>query len=150
FEAIGDAVIVYDAGGQVLRANAAAHALIRHLDQPGFGSLPVTERAALSRPRDEADQPMALDAVPAARVLSGERSIGTAAVDVLAQMPAGHDVFLNVTGAPIRDAAGRIVGGVTVSRDVAERRRLERRTHDALDALLAMAQTLVQLPGGGA
>ncbi|HZS88192.1 MAG TPA: PAS domain S-box protein [Chloroflexota bacterium] len=35
FEAIGDAVIVYDAEGQVLRANAAAHALNRRLDQPG-------------------------------------------------------------------------------------------------------------------
>jgi PAS domain S-box-containing protein len=150
FEAIGDAVIVYDAEGHVLRANAAAHALIRPLGQPGYGALPVAERAALARPRDEAGRPVAPDAVPAARVLRGERFIGAAAVDVLTQMPEGREVLLNVTGAPMRDVGGQIVGGVTVSRDVAERRQLERRTHDALDALLAMARTLVQPPDGHA
>jgi PAS domain S-box-containing protein len=148
FEAIGDAVIVYDAEGHVLRANAAAHALFRPLGQPGYGALPVAERAALARPRDEAGRPVAPDAVPAARVLRGERFIGAAAVDVLTQMPEGREVLLNVTGAPMRDVGGQIVGGVTVSRDVAERRQLERRTHDALDALLAMARTLVQPPDG--
>jgi PAS domain S-box-containing protein len=48
------------------------------------------------------------------------------------------------TGAPIRDADGRIIGGVTAMLDITEMRRLERRTREAFRALVAMAGALVQ------
>jgi signal transduction histidine kinase len=79
-------------------------------------------------------------------VLRGEVLTGEDAVDTLVRRPDGRDVLLSVSGAPIRDAEGRIVGGVIVDRDVTERRRLERRTREALDALLEMAQAVVQVP----
>src|SRR5574337_70647 len=50
---------------------------------------------------------------------------------------------LSVSGAPVRDSTGHISGAVTVFRDVTERRQLERRVQESLDALLAMAETLV-------
>ncbi len=46
----------------------------------------------------------------------------------------------------MRDAGGQIIGAVVIVRDVTERRRLEHQTHEALDALLAMAEALVQAP----
>ncbi|HEX8036517.1 MAG TPA: PAS domain-containing sensor histidine kinase, partial [Ktedonobacterales bacterium] len=55
----------------------------------------------------------------------------------------GRDLQVNISGAPLRDETGAIVGAIAVSRDVTERRLLERRTQEALDALLAMARELV-------
>ncbi len=76
-------------------------------------------------------------------MLRGDVFTGPQAMDLLISTLLGRDVRVNVSGAPVRDASGAIAGGVLVLRDVTERRTLERRTHEALDALLAMAQTLV-------
>lgn len=46
--------------------------------------------------------------------------------------------------APLRDESGAIVGGMSVLVDITERKQLERRTQDALDALLRMAEALVR------
>jgi signal transduction histidine kinase len=48
------------------------------------------------------------------------------------------------SNAPLRDASGAIIGGMSVIVDISERKRLERRTHDILEALLAMAEALVR------
>lgn len=142
FEAIGDAVFVYDTTGQVRRANASARAL----NQPDYRDQPLAARIRQAIPRDVRGHRMAKKEIPVFRALRGERFLGSEAIDSLVRMPDGREVLFNVTGAPIRDGQGRIVGGVIVNRDVTERRRLEQRTHQALDALLAMARTLVQSP----
>src|SRR5262249_29404764 len=74
---------------------------------------------------------------------------GANAMEVVMRRPDGPDIQFSVTGSPIRDAQGNITGGVLISRDVTERRRLERRTHEALEGLLSMAESLVQLPEQG-
>jgi signal transduction histidine kinase len=48
--------------------------------------------------------------------------------------------------APIYDHTGLLLGGVAAMLDITERKQLERRTHDALEALLSMAQVIVQGP----
>ncbi len=48
--------------------------------------------------------------------------------------------------APIRSESGTIVGAVVAELDITEHRRLERRTREALNALLCMAESLVALP----
>jgi signal transduction histidine kinase len=67
-------------------------------------------------------------------------------VDVLVRALDGRDVLMGVTGAPLYDDQGSLTGGICVCRDMTERRRLERRTHQALDALLAMAEAMVRVP----
>jgi PAS domain S-box-containing protein len=47
---------------------------------------------------------------------------------------------------PMRDGQGRIVGALGMFTDITEQRLLERRTHEALDALLAIAESLVTVP----
>ena len=92
---------------------------------------------------DEHGEPFTRETSPLARMLCGEVLNGENSVDVIRRQPDGRDVYLNIEGVPMRDADGRIIGAVAVARDVSERRRLERRTREALDALLEMAQTLV-------
>ncbi len=59
------------------------------------------------------------------RVLRGERLSGTHTIDLLNHTYKGEDIIVNVSGAPIRDAAGQIVGGVVVFRDVTRQSKLE-------------------------
>ena len=47
------------------------------------------------------------------------------------------------SAAPIRDATNAIIGGVVAARDITDQRALSKQTHNALDALLAIAEALV-------
>ena len=144
FEAIADPIMVYDRDGQLVQANPAAHTLNQRIDQAGYTDRQYDERVRLSLPRDSTGRPLEPAELPTARVLRGERFIGADAVDLIMRRLDGRDVLINISGAPIRDTQGQIQGAVVVSRDVTAQRDLERRTHQALDALLQMAQSLLQ------
>lgn len=139
FEAITDLVIVFDAAGHVQRINQATHDFMgRHATlAAGRQELGLT---------DAQGQPFPPDQWASTRVLRGETLTGDRAVDMLARTDTGREMLFSVSGAPVRDSQGRITGGVIVLRDVTERRRLERRTQEALQALLQMAETLVSPP----
>lgn len=147
FESMSDGVVVYNKKGQVLHTNAAAHHIF------GLGALPPQDEAYLRQElllqaaqRDEHGQLFPEKRRPLARVLTGEFLTGTRASDVLVQTPDARQVVLNMSGAPIRSEAGAIEWALLIYRDVTERRRLEQRTSEALSALLAMAEVLIQFP----
>ncbi len=146
FDTMADGVVVYDQAARILEKNAAAHALLGTDRYPEVLDLPVQERVAAYAPRDERDQPMSWQQWPALRVLRGEVLRGQAAVDLQVRALDGREIAVRVSGAPMRDAGGQIVGAVCVLRDVTEHQRLEQRTHAALQALLAMAEALVRIP----
>lgn len=146
FEAMTDGVIIFDGAGRLVRMNRAAADLLG-ITTPRAYSLPTgSGRISRSGVRDEVGRPLARDGWPISRVLRGEVLTGADAVDVRVPAVDGGEMQLSVTGAPFRDRAGQIDGAICVFRDVTERRQLERRTKDALDAVLAMAVTLVELP----
>ena len=147
FESMSDGVVVYNKQGQVLHTNAAAHHIF------GLGALPPQDEAHLRQElllqaaqRNEQGQLLPEKRRPLARVLTGEFLTGTRASDVLVQTPDARQVVLNMSGAPIRSEAGAIERAVLIYRDVTERRWLEQRTSEALRALLAMAEVLIQFP----
>ncbi len=142
FEAMTDAVLVFDNQGRILQRNAADRQLFTFATEPRT----LAERWPLVNIRDEHGQPLVQDHRPSPRVLRGELLKDSLMADQIISTTSGEDLFINVTGAPMRDAEGHIVGGVVVLRDVTERHRLERRTHEALQTLLAMAEALVQAP----
>jgi PAS domain S-box-containing protein len=145
-EAITDGVFVYDAEGHIQQINQAARAFLeRYLFDDGI-LLPLEQRVATLQARDEFGQELSPEQFPAARVLRGEVLNGANSPDMVLPITEGGSLQLNMSGGPIRDASGQQLGAVLVARDVTERRRLERRTQEALEAMLLMAQALVQMP----
>jgi PAS domain S-box-containing protein len=137
FEAMADGVVVYDAAGHIVKKNRAAHALFGTQPQSEVLALPVQERVACYAPRDERGQPLPWQQWPVLRALRGEVLMGQDAMDLRVRSLHGHDRQLNVSGAPLRSAAGDIVGAVCVFRDVTDQRT-------EAEARLHLLQTIVQ------
>jgi len=146
FETLVDGVFVSDQQGHIIRHNSAGRTLLG-LDQiPHFASLSLAERMAQFALRDAQGRPLTVEQAPTSRNLRGEVLTGEAAQEVWMQALDGRKVLLSITGAPTRNRQGQITGAVWLARDVTGRRRLELYTQEALDALLAMAEALVQGP----
>ena len=146
FEAMADAVVVYDDRGQMLRTNAVARGLFALDTKSKFSLRLRREHRPTMVMLDERGQPLFTGLSPLSRILRGEVLTSANAMDMMLRAQDGNEVLLNVTGAPVYNFEGNQIGAICVYRDVTERRRLERRTQDALNALLAMAEALVQIP----
>ncbi|TMC86009.1 MAG: PAS domain S-box protein, partial [Chloroflexi bacterium] len=140
FEAMTDSIFVFDRAGQILRMNAAARELLALDAQP--------EHHYNFVPYDENGQPLPEEQWPLYRVLHGETLTSANAMDIRMLSSDGQELQLNISGAPMRNKEGSLIGAVCICRDVTERRQLEKRTQDTLNALLAMAETLVLTPDG--
>ncbi|HEU5440019.1 MAG TPA: PAS domain-containing sensor histidine kinase [Ktedonobacterales bacterium] len=126
-EALADAVIVYDAVGRVVGGNPAAVDLIG-LDLPGRRkalAAPIGEREAGAELLTLQGEPLPRDEWPAVRVLRGEALTGEHTVDLLTHTVAGQERILNVSGAPLLDSGGEMVGAVCAARDITARKQLE-------------------------
>lgn len=150
FNAITDAVFIFDARGAVRRTNRAADEIVSHTGYGSLRALAVADREATGVVRDEYDQPLTALTSPVQRLLRGESLTDADAADLLLHRDDGRAVRVSMTGAPIRSARGKVVGAVAIARDVTERRERDSRTHAALDALLNMAESLVHGPAEAA
>lgn len=146
FAAMTDGVFVYDQVGNVLQINAAVRELLALDLLPDYATLLPQQRLGLLDTRDAQGNTFAKGMEPMMRILRGEVLNGGTATDATIRALDGRHVQINVSGAPLRDPHGQIVGGVMVMRDVTDRRHLEERTQTALAGLLTMAQALVQFP----
>ncbi len=147
FEAITDMVLLYDKDGNVLYVNPAARDLYGDETRPEYYARAANERLSRYTVRNEQGQGLPREQWPVSRLLHGEVLQSENAVDVIIIGPNGNDLQLSVTGAPVLDPTGHILGTVMICHNVTERRQLERRTQEALEALLVMAEALVQVRG---
>ncbi|HEU5369854.1 MAG TPA: PAS domain S-box protein, partial [Ktedonobacterales bacterium] len=145
FESIADGVIVVDHQGRMLHMNQTTRTLLGIEQDPTGLTMPELEDRWGFSARNLQGQLFTHAERPLNRYLQGEVLTRQRSVDLIVQTRDGCQTQLNNTGAPIRDAAGQIIGAVEVFRDVTEQRRLEQHTRDTLDALLAMAEALVQV-----
>jgi PAS domain S-box-containing protein len=145
-EAITDGVYVYDAEGRVRQINSAARDFLKSFAPGDDLSQPLQERAAQVVAYDEQGHQFSSEEFPSIRVLRGETLSGASSVDMVLPTLDGGALQLSLSGAPIKDARGHQMGAVVVARDVTERRRLERRAQEVLEALLLMARALVEVP----
>ncbi len=144
FDAMGDAVLLYDADRRLIKHNVAVVQMFGFDDDPDFATRSIDQRYAESTIQDMSGQAVPLDQLPQVRALRGETLVGNNALDLrMRHSRDGHMLDVNVTAAPVRDVSGQVIGSVSILRDVTERRRLEQHAHEALSALLEMAQVLV-------
>jgi PAS domain S-box-containing protein len=140
FFSMRDAVLVYDQGSMLRRTNRAGIGLFGS-DPTGMSSVEIFRRFNVRHPDG---RPIVMETRPSARALQG------AAVQDEPYIFTGADgrtVSVAVSSTPLRDG-DRVVGAVTIMRDVTERERLlaemQRRAAE-LDAMFASMSEAVLL-----
>jgi signal transduction histidine kinase len=138
FGVIPDAVRVFDADGNVVRANAQA---MRDCELGPSATL--RDLIACEQPCTLADEPIDLDSHPTLRALRGER-VRSEMLRVHRARAQGGPRVIEVSANPLHDDVGGIRGAVTVERDVTDRLALLRELEDKkrqVDQLYARAST---------
>src|SRR5690242_20724376 len=125
FESLADGLLVYDADGHIIRMNGALRRLLALDRDPVYDERPAVERMALVHLRDASGRPLTFEEWSVTRILRGETLTDAAMVSMIVRALDGRDIHMSVSGAPIRDAAGNVIGGIQIMRDVTERRRHE-------------------------
>lgn len=154
FSSVADGLFVYDAEGRITECNPAAASLLEAIAPEEWRNLSVYDRGRriAGGIRDAAGQRLPEEQWPETRITHGESLSGQSSVDIRVRRLNGQDAILNVSGAPLRDEQGVIVGSVCLYRDVTERWELHevlrQRTSD-LEAANVRLRTLVEvLPVG--
>ena len=142
---IADGLMVTDAQGRLLHLNPAYQAILGLDHEPKGVTLPNLQRVAGHAVLDARNRPITEAARPGNRILQGEVLTGTGRVDLVLRTLNGRERRVSVSGAPVRDEAGNVLGAVQVLRDVTEQHRLEEHTREALQALLAMSEALLHV-----
>jgi len=125
FEAMTETVIVSDVRGDIRYANAAYRSVLGVEEDSDPSLLQLDKRFEWLALRDLEGRLVPKEHMPIMRVLGGECLSGIHTLDLMCRTRKGADIIHNFSGAPIRDTAGQIVGGVVVSRDVTRQHQLE-------------------------
>lgn len=153
-ETMVDGLFVHDMDGAIIRVNSSGR---QHLgldvdvspkqeETPGAGVITTTDLERKLTFYDSQGRVETSSARwPVARVLRGESLTGAQAVELIVRLPDGRERLLNISGAPMRNAEGRLLGAVMLTRDVTGLHALERRTQESLEALLEMAESVVSV-----
>ena len=125
---IGDAVIATDTSGRIMFMNALAEALTGWtLHDASQKQVYKVFRIINMHTRREVENPVA-------KVLRDGVVVGLANDTILVRKD-GTEVPIDDSGAPIKEANGRVMGVVLVFRDIAERKRAEETVQKAYDEL---------------
>jgi PAS domain S-box-containing protein len=137
FQAMAEGVFVCNAAGQLTHVNATGAALFGLTPEQALISLSPLARATMLRAAD--GSPLAPEEYPLTMALAGQTHTGlqyTIRADLDERglddrgNPLGRHVRMSC--APIRNAAGEIVGGLAVASDITELYRLERQKDEFL------------------
>src|SRR5258708_22968623 len=147
FEAMTDAVLVFDQEGNIVQLNTAARDLLQVDKFPEFVGMPLEQRLELLRIEDKYGQLCPKEEWPLKRILRGESLQGKQALDVVSYLPMGRTFHASVTGAPVRDQHGKVIGAVLVLRDITECCQFQLRVQKSFNALLTLVEELVHITG---
>ena len=132
FETDADGLMSFDTQGRTIRMNAAQRQLLGYEATGQADHILPEDRARRFAIADAAGHPLPEDQWPIYRVLRGETLTGPLAVEMRLRTLDGREIQVSVSGAPVVSEEGRIIGGVTSTRDVTAERELERQRMDIL------------------
>jgi signal transduction histidine kinase len=136
-ENIGDGVVVAYADGRFAHYNPAAQ---RMLGRGPTEASPAQWAREFNVFRVDAVTPFPADELPLDLAIRG---VATDQVDMLIKRASGEPgVFLTVTGRPINDSNGLVVGGVVILHDITERKRAEEKLTRSAEELRGSNQEL--------
>ncbi len=122
-ESMADGVVIYGRDLRIRRMNRAAEELLGY--GPEERAMPPERRIRLIGLVDGEGKPIPVEEFPPYRAVRGEMVRG--AVFVLADRPqSGRKTWVSMSAAPIRNAAGEIIGAVSISTDMTEHHELLR------------------------
>jgi PAS domain S-box-containing protein len=146
FEAMTDAVFVYDMKGNALLYNTAFLRLFEIEPEIDLTKISYHERLPRFEIYNEHRQLLSTEQLPLNRILREEALSNGQVVDLLVRLPSGCEMVLAICGAPVYDRQGQMIGGVCVSRDITESRQREQRVQQALNELLTIVEKVSHLP----
>ncbi len=149
-ESMTDGIFVYDQDGQITQTNAVARTLLTQLFPSDQTLHAFQEQAVHLFVADDQEQPFAEEQLPLTRALAGEVLTPERAIAISLKTLAGQTLFASITGGPLHERDGHLLGAILIFRDTTERRRLEqveRRMHLETEANRALLQLLLdELP----
>ncbi|HEY1349600.1 MAG TPA: PAS domain S-box protein [Ktedonobacteraceae bacterium] len=146
FASITDGILVCDSQGNIIQSNPAVRQLL-HLDAyPDFLHLSIEQRLRRLQGFNEQGHEVSLEQWPLKRLLRGECLNTGQEEDMRLILPDEQQIYVNHSGAPMRNQDGEIIGAVIIIHDVNERHLLEQRIRKSFRILLALAEELVALP----
>lgn len=126
-----EGVVFADTTGSIVRMNEAQRRiLVSRGVNPDAESIETW--AQETAPRDAMGRPIPIERLPFYRALRGETVTDGQAVELYQRTPDGEDLVLLVSGAPVRDSQGRVLGVVLTTYDVTQQRRLEQQRLDIM------------------
>ncbi|HLJ33005.1 MAG TPA: DUF4118 domain-containing protein, partial [Ktedonobacteraceae bacterium] len=136
-EAIPDSLVLYDLQGRQIQQNRVARELISE-DIPAIPLAEMPDKLVLRSPSGAL---LPLEALPLTRALHGETVIGSELIYRIPGMQ--HDRLVSVSAAPLYVPSGKsIVGAVTITHDLSERKRAEEQEHILAEVSKVLASTL--------
>ena len=136
---IADGVAIYDADGNIVRANMALRAQVRFTDEEA--SLPLSARLKISDPRDAEGRPIPEDQYTVRRALRGE----TVTSSQITLYPGTERETTGLhSAAPLRGAHGEVIGAVVTVTDITETGRLQKALRASEARLRAVFGALVE------
>jgi PAS domain S-box-containing protein len=110
---IGDGIAVYGADGSILSVNEAAGRILGH--SPETLLLPWDDRLRAADLRLPSGELLSPELAPSRRALKGETTEGLV---LKGRRGDGQEIWLALTGAPVRDANGTITSAIVTIRDI--------------------------------
>ena len=123
--AIADPVVVYNAEGQVVRANPAAEHLLASSEEERH--LPLGERMARLRIEKPGGGTYAPEELPIAQALAGQTVQGVLGA---LRAPSGEGRWFMVSASPVRNVDGSLQGAVLTLAEITAQRRLLEHVRD--------------------
>lgn len=142
FAAMMDGVYACDEQGRIVQMNTAAQELLARIETPETAALPIQDHLANKSPTSAGGEGLTPQQLPLSRMLRGERYPSEKAVALQVLARDGNVLSLTVTGGPICDVHGQIIGAVLMARDVTEQQLAERLREEQAQQLRLQASLI--------